>query len=830
MLRQLGADGPVVAILDDVHLADAASLEALAYLLRNLSHTPLFLVATARPSELADHRLARDVALGLEQDHLLTRMTLTPLDRAALRDLSESVVDDRPVPDALIDWLSERSRGYPLFALGLLHAVVEEGADLSAPELRQLPESLQERVASRLSHLSKPALATLDLLAVFGRRVDIEDLMWLSARPLERLGEILEELARAGLVAEHEDGTALSYAIAHPLIGEAVYTRIGAARRRALHCRVARSLLEADHLSAAAPHFARSARPGDPEAIDGLCQAVGQAEARESYREEVAILEALLELLPDGDPRWLDVLDAMALTPEWLPDHRADVGTGTAIRALQRIDVALRDHPDRVKRATVHLRLATLQAWGAGSLDDALGSERRALVLLDEARLDGPARLARVELAWIHWARGELDEAVGQCRDVLADAEAADDVAAVVWALQALGSALVAQGAFQESQDALRRSIVLADDQGMSQAAVRGQVLLSVILQRAGELEAATVALGRAADGGSAVYVGTIFHEVAANLAWLRGDLSAVLRATRELTARYPGGLSRRRVWVLAVAARAAAEMGRPGEARDLLARAETVYGGNAFSHFSQQCTWAAGALDWIRRDTREAVAQLQHVARELEHSNLPTCCHVLADLCEVSASAGQIAAAAHAAERLDAFATRLATDAAEGMAALGNAWHLLAVRENEEAAGAAERAVRLLDATGHALLAGSACEVRGRALLSSDRRRACDLLEQAAEAFDGCGATWRRDRVRRLLTGFGHRGRRAAARTGPAALTTREREVVDLAAGGYTAREIAARLFIGKRTVETHIANAYAKLGVANRRELREWARNRTN
>jgi len=51
--------------------------------------------------------------------------------------------------------------------------------------------------------------------------------------------------------------------------------------------------------------------------------------------------------------------------------------------------------------------------------------------------------------------------------------------------------------------------------------------------------------------------------------------------------------------------------------------------------------------------------------------------------------------------------------------------------------------------------------------------------------------------------------------------LTRRERQVARLAAQGYTAREIGAQLHIGKRTVETHLANAYDKLGVRSKREL---------
>ncbi|MDN5934286.1 MAG: helix-turn-helix transcriptional regulator, partial [Pseudonocardia sp.] len=67
-----------------------------------------------------------------------------------------------------------------------------------------------------------------------------------------------------------------------------------------------------------------------------------------------------------------------------------------------------------------------------------------------------------------------------------------------------------------------------------------------------------------------------------------------------------------------------------------------------------------------------------------------------------------------------------------------------------------------------------------------------------------------------------GTRGKRAAAAAlGPASLTAREQEVAQLAVDGLTAREIGAALFIGERTVEGHLARAYARLGVRSKLEL---------
>jgi DNA-binding NarL/FixJ family response regulator len=51
--------------------------------------------------------------------------------------------------------------------------------------------------------------------------------------------------------------------------------------------------------------------------------------------------------------------------------------------------------------------------------------------------------------------------------------------------------------------------------------------------------------------------------------------------------------------------------------------------------------------------------------------------------------------------------------------------------------------------------------------------------------------------------------------------LTTREREVAELVAGGLTNKEVAARLFVSVRTVEATLSKVYAKLGVRSRTEL---------
>src|SRR6201996_1328173 len=91
MLRNLASQAPVLAVLDDVHFADASSWEALRYFARHLDDTRLLVVATSRPEELARHEIATQVLFELDEDGLMSSLHLAPLDRSDLRELAEAV-------------------------------------------------------------------------------------------------------------------------------------------------------------------------------------------------------------------------------------------------------------------------------------------------------------------------------------------------------------------------------------------------------------------------------------------------------------------------------------------------------------------------------------------------------------------------------------------------------------------------------------------------------------------------------------------------------------------------------------------------------------------
>jgi DNA-binding CsgD family transcriptional regulator len=823
LLANLAEQAPVVVVLDDVHLADASSWDALHYLAGSLSTERILVVASARPGELADHPVAQRVLLDLEQIGALRRVEIGPLPAEAVRELTEEVIGTAAEPE-LLDWLGSRAQGNPLFVLGLLQALVEEGGDLARPALRSLPEGLAERVRVRMRRLDDRQREIIDILAVAGGRVELGDVVVLCDRPLEELGPALQDLVRSRFVAEARRGRTFSYEISHPLVQETVYEGIVGARRVVLHRQVGRVLLTMGRLGEAAPHFARSAEVGDPEALAVLSDALHQAEERGAYGEGLRILSALVELLPAGDRRWVEVANAFSGRAEWVFDHRADADFAAAIDALRAIEAHLEGSGDLLQRASIKSRLTSFLAWGTGELDRAAETAAEALDLFTRAGDRSGRLLAALEVAYVKGLAGDLPALEAGCREVAEAAAEAGDGAVAARAKGVLGTVLFYQGRFAEAEETLRRSVAEAKADGSPYRITWNLMSLGWSLGMEGRLDEALQCFADAKEANPAWREGNVL-ELESHVRWLAGDLAGSLRCTQESVTISPGMSSRRRGMGMVIAALATVEIGEIEETRRHVASVRRVYGDSQWymatdlaRHASALLARAEGQLDIAGELLARAVDGV------LAMGAMAFAPPILLDLAEVALAGGQPAEATQAVEQLERLAKEIDRDLYRAVAAVGRALLRLETGDSDGAVEPARAAVALLEGSGYDVLLGRALDVLGRA--AGDRMEAVEALERAVSAFDRCQAVPRRDRTVEALRGLGASGRRAAAAAmGPASLTARELEVARLAALRLTAAEIAHELFISRRTVEGHLANVYAKLGVHSKREFSQRA-----
>jgi class 3 adenylate cyclase/tetratricopeptide (TPR) repeat protein len=747
LLSNLADRDPVLVVLDDVHLADASSWEALHYLAHNLSGARVLVVATARPAELAEQGVASQVVLGLEQEGLLSRLSLHALDARGLAQLAGGELEEEPSA-ALVDWLVHRSQGNPLFALGLLRALVEEGADLSAPQLRRLPEGLVERVGGRLKLLDDGARGVLELLAVLGHRVELDDLANLSDRTMDQLAASLDRLVQVRLVDEVEHGRELTYEVVHPLVQEGIYQSMGVVRRRTVHRQVARVLFAAGRHDAAAPHYARSADVGDAEAVDALSDALRGAEERQAHRESLRILASLVEILPSGDGRWLQVADAMSEKAEWVYRGRTHAAMG--IKAMREIDLVLQRSHEPGRRAMAKFRMANFLTYGTGELAEAERACGQALELFQQAGDSRMRLLAALELATLRGFRGNLAWWEEGARHV---AGAADERFVAIQALGGIGHVAAHRGRFREAEAAYRENLAIARGHGRPELLSMSLIALATCLSWEGRVPEALHLLAEARSVDPA-WRETLFLEWGAMVHWLAGDVPAVLANAEESMTRNLGAMSKRRGHAMHFGALAALEAGEIGLAEKYARRAREAYGETDWFFYTHYCTYVEAMLAGQRGGGQAAtVSILRDVAEKLLAMEvLPQTAWVLASLVDIAARSGRNAVAAEATTLLDEVAQRIDRDLYRGLASLAIASTDQACGAMERAAESAREALRLLGPTGCRAFVGRAQDVLGRSLATIDPVGAREALEGAVSTFDACGAVWRRDRAREAL------------------------------------------------------------------------------
>jgi ATP/maltotriose-dependent transcriptional regulator MalT len=194
------------------------------------------------------------------------------------------------------------------------------------------------------------------------------------------------------------------------------------------------------------------------------------------------------------------------------------------------------------------------------------------------------------------------------------------------------------------------------------------------------------------------------------------------------------------------------------------------------------------------------------------------------ADLAAACLACGDVAAAQRTLDHAAVAAQNAPTPWPSAVVEVARAAVLIAQDRAPEAASAAANAARALGADAP-LLAARARLIEGRALAAAGRRPdAIERLLSAESALDAAGARRDRGTAVRELRRLGRRVVRGSDRVQDdqgAPLTTREREIAALVAAGRSNREVAEELVLSSRTIEAHLRNIYAKLGVRSRVEL---------
>lgn len=469
------------------------------------------------------------------------------------------------------------------------------------------------------------------------------------------------------------------------------------------------------------------------------------------------------------------------------------------------------------RAARVQYRLARLLAWKRGDLPSARRTTQCAVDLFRRAERVEERLVATNLLGWIDGLNGSLANQERVARTVLQEADHASNHLVAMLALHSLGCVELQRGNFAHAEAAIRRSLALAVTAQQPRYVDSNVEILRVLRALEGRHEPGTERNPHDVDTQllkrPSSCPGPLIH-------WLAGDFSLALAA---LNAARPTEAPRHRScdWDIAFGALSAAELGRLDDAENILSSASTIHRSRDYVLFNNLYIWASAYLHWRAGAEGKASRWMQDAShRLLSMGALPLAAFVLVDLAEIAQQVGDNDLLGRVAIQLGTIANYLDRPLYRGLASVGSARAFLGSGDVVHGRLLAQRGVGMLEGDNTAFLA-RALDVLSQASIADDRQAAISSLQRAATQHVRTGATWRARKAIDALRRLGHPGRRAAITLGPRSLSRRELDVARLASQGLTAQEISRQLFITARTVETHLANAYAKLGLRSKLEL---------
>ena len=477
------AGGPTAGVIriDDLHLVDGPTREAVSYLVRRMAGRPLLVLLAWRREDLSREGLA--VADDLVERSGATVVSLAPFDRTAIARLvwlarPDTVGDG--TADALIDQLTAESEGLPLHVVEALARGDRPGDGPGSAPPRGVEAILRERIAS----VSETAGQVLAAAAVIGRSFDLSIVRHASGRSEEETIGALEELTLRGLVREVPDGAAGSvrYDFRHGRLRAAAYSGTSLARRRLLHRRVAEAIRDAAvgaghddgaRFALIAVHEREAGRPA--EAAAAHREAADRAEAVYANHEAIDHLEAAIALgLPDPAAAWARTAELRARLAEY-PAAVAALERAAALAeplALPGIEVAL---------GRVHRRRGDLVA-ASSHLAAALSSPMLPALLRQRAL---------VERSLVALRAGDLATAERSALDARDAADRSADRHAMGVAERLVGLVAQASGDQVGARTALARSLAFAADDPDPTALIAASAALALTLASDGAVEEA---------------------------------------------------------------------------------------------------------------------------------------------------------------------------------------------------------------------------------------------------------------------------------------------------------------------------------------------------
>ncbi|MCH2451458.1 MAG: AAA family ATPase [Gracilimonas sp.] len=291
---------PILLVLEDLHWADASTLEWLKLFIEQLSNQYIFILCTTRPGFRPDW-----------QEHLrVFQITLERLSAENMAEICLHQAKGKDLPKEILKQIATKTEGVPLFVEELTKMVLESNLLIEKDDSFKLieslssmaiPSTLQDSLLARLDRLSE-VKEIVQIGSVLGREFSLAMLNAVLLQEIEDIEQSLSKLLDAEIFSQKNHGKQSVYQFKHALIQDAAYESLLKSRRQQLHHQVAKVLEDQfveicqNEPEILAHHYTKAGQP--IKAIPIWLKAGQQAGQKNATTEAIAHLEKGIELLP----------------------------------------------------------------------------------------------------------------------------------------------------------------------------------------------------------------------------------------------------------------------------------------------------------------------------------------------------------------------------------------------------------------------------------------------------------------------------------------------------------------------------------------------------
>jgi DNA-binding CsgD family transcriptional regulator len=806
-IRAAAAETPLAIVLEDIHWADNGTLLALRSLAGARLDVAVLWVLTARTGAGGP---AVQETLSVLQRANAAVVRVAAMSASAVADMVCDAV--RANADESLLNLAAKAHGNPFLVRELVEGLDEEGrlnvsggrAEASG---RALPRRLGAGMQQRLDHLSTGAGEVVRVAAVLPDRFSAGLLAAMLEREPSSLMSAVDEAVRADLLVEDDE----QLRFRHDLLREATRQSLSQSLRRAMERQSASVMLSMGAAPAeVATQLARSAEPGDREAISALRQAA-QSVGHSDASAAADLSKRALELLAADDAEHgLLVAETVGLL------NRASRYPEAEELAV----AALSEAASPQEEAEIRLRLPTINKH---TTQRRVEENRRALQLGEISEVTRARHLAHLAYNLAYHNQGEQERTVAD--EAAAAAASTGDLEATIMANLTLALLDDGEGYAGRSVRRLEELCALARTSDATAAHDLAAIHYANLLAVVGRLDdaAAQVADGtqQARRERNAMAL-AIWATIDGMVHLAAGRLSAARAATESLPPPQPTGVTEPDMIRIVILAEVAARTDDRNLLQQMVNHARNAYPTGS-SVVRRGAAHVLALAAWQRDDVHDAMRWLGDITL----FGSPIWPQVLD---QVILAARVASAAGDAGLRIRVLqATELLERERPAIPLLtGVAMYARGILERD--AHALVGAADVLHSSSRPLLYAAAAEDAGNELAHADHPdEAVDQLNAAFDTYMHHEALADARRVGRALRRLGVQRRIVShprAKMGWASLTDSELTVVDLIAAGATNQSVATQLHLSLHTVKTHLHNAFAKLGINSRTQLAQLMR----